>query len=158
MKDFEIAIALQSPLWLKALPGLRAFAKKAAVAALKAESRSGAIALLFSDDAAIQILNRDFRGFDKPTNVLAFPAAELDPGPHAIVPLGDVALAAETVIREATESDKPLKHHVGHLVVHGVLHLLGFDHEKDADAKVMESEETKILAGLGIPDPYTLTA
>src|SRR5260370_11295426 len=103
-----------------------------------------------------QRLNRDYRGQDVPTNVLAFPAWE--PGtqipPGAPLLLGDVVLAYETVVREACEQDKQVANHLCHLVVHGVLHLLGFDHLTQAEAARMESLETSILAELGVPDPY----
>jgi len=103
-----------------------------------------------------QRLNRDYREQDVPTNVLAFPAWE--PGTHippgAPLLLGDVVLAFETVVREACEQDKPVASHLCHLIVHGVLHLLGFDHLTQAEAVRMESLETSILAELGVPDPY----
>lgn len=114
------------------------------------------LALSLVDDATQQQLNRDWRGVDRPTNVLAFPAWE--PGtpvpPGAPLLLGDVVLAFETVAREAAEQDKQLSDHLSHLVVHGVLHLFGYDHHSEAEAIVMESLETAILAGLGVPDPY----
>jgi probable rRNA maturation factor len=103
-----------------------------------------------------QRLNRDYREQDVPTNVLAFPAWE--PGTHippgAPLLLGDVVLAFETVLREACDQDKPVANHLCHLVVHGVLHLLGFDHLTQSEAVRMESLETSILAELGVPDPY----
>ena len=98
----------------------------------------------------IRTLNREWRGFDKPTNVLSFPAANTrDAGS-----LGDVIIAFQTVAREAKEEGKPIKHHLAHLAVHGFLHLLGYDHETDRDARKMERLEVKILKGLGVPDPY----
>lgn len=111
----------------------------------------------FSNDADVRALNARYRGKDKPTNVLSFPAQEPAPGvlgPDMAVPLGDIVLAAETVIAEARELGIPQSHHLQHLVVHGVLHLLGYDHESDADAEIMEALETRILAVLGVPDPY----
>lgn len=116
------------------------------------------IAITLSDDAEVQVLNRDWRGKDKPTNVLSFPGLEgamagLLP-PDAPRPLGDLILAYETCAREAEEQGKSLADHARHLVVHGVLHLLGYDHETDAEAEEMEALETTILAGLGIADPY----
>lgn len=106
--------------------------------------------VVLTDDAEVRRLNAQWRNKDKPTNVLSFPAPE-QPGANF---LGDVILAAETVMAEARDGDMPLDHHVTHLVVHGLLHLLGFDHETDAEAEEMESLETEILAGLGVPDPY----
>lgn len=106
-----------------------------------------------SDDAGVRRLNGAYRNKDKPTNVLSFPAAELgsQPGPRF---LGDIVLAEETLLREAAEQRKPPGHHLQHLVIHGVLHLLGYDHETDAEAEVMERLETEILAAIGIDDPY----
>lgn len=109
--------------------------------------------LVLSDDARIRVLNRDWRDKDKPTNVLSFPAADADdedPGPL----LGDVIVAHETAAREAREEGKRFEDHVAHLLVHGLLHLFGFDHETDAEAEEMEGLEVEILAGLGIADPY----
>lgn len=109
--------------------------------------------VVLTDDARIRELNRDWRGFDKPTNVLSFPAAEADaddPGPL----LGDVVVAFETCAREAAEETTSFDDHFVHLLVHGLLHLFGFDHEDDAEAEEMEGLETEILAGLGIADPY----
>ena len=116
------------------------------------------------DDGGVQALNGRWRGKDVPTNVLSFPAtatrAGETPQPEfAGVPLelGDITLAFETCAREATAQGKPLGHHVEHLVVHGVLHLLGYDHVDDAEAARMEGLETRILSGLGVPDPYAET-
>jgi probable rRNA maturation factor len=111
------------------------------------------VAVAFADDARVRELNRDFLGKDKPTNVLSFPAPAVSglPGPR---PLGDIVLARETVAMEAAADGKPLDHHIRHLVVHGFLHLLGYDHETDADADRMEGLETEVLAALGVADPY----
>ena len=112
------------------------------------------VTLVLSDDAEMAELNRLWRGKDTSTNVLSFPAGApigSESGPR---PLGDVVLAAETVRREAEAQGVPLADHVSHLIVHGVLHLLGFDHEREAEAKRMEALEAKALAGLGIADPY----
>lgn len=111
------------------------------------------VSVLFSDDAHVKIINRDHRGMDKPTNVLSFPQKRRDIkafGPY----LGDIVLANETVLREAAVEDKPPRHHLQHLLVHGFLHLLGYDHETDAEADVMERLERDILLTLGIADPY----
>ena len=110
------------------------------------------IALLLTGDAEQQAINRDWRGIDKPTNVLSFPQGEsFDP---LLGPIGDLSFAYETVRREAGELGKPFAEHFTHLLVHGTLHLVGYDHETDAEALVMEGLETEILAELGIADPY----
>ena len=114
------------------------------------------LAISLADDAVQQRLNRDWRGVDQPTNVLAFPAWNPDTPipPGAPVLLGDVVLAFETAARESDEQGKPLSDHLSHLVVHGVLHLLGYDHATEAEAVAMESLEASILASLGVPNPY----
>jgi probable rRNA maturation factor len=115
------------------------------------------LAVMLTDDAGIRTLNRNWRGIDKPTNVLSFPA--LQPtgsgGPdNAPRMLGDIAIAYETMRREADDEQKPFDHHLSHLAIHGFLHLMGYDHETDDDAEAMETLEQEILAQLGIPDPY----
>ena len=107
------------------------------------------VVVLLTDDESVRALNRDFRGKDSATNVLSFPAPP-NPEDH----LGDVALAYGVCAREAAEQGKPLRHHLQHLTVHGVLHLLGYDHIGDDEAEVMEGLERAVLAGLGVPDPY----
>jgi probable rRNA maturation factor len=115
------------------------------------------LAIMLTDDVGIRTLNSNWRGIDKPTNVLSFPA--LPPtgpsGPDdAPRMLGDIAIAFETTRKEADDEQKPFDHHLSHLAVHGFLHLIGYDHEKDGDAEAMETLEQEILAQLGIPDPY----
>jgi probable rRNA maturation factor len=115
------------------------------------------LAVMLTDDSGIRTLNRNWRGQDKPTNVLSFPALqppagrEPDDAPRM---LGDIAIAYETVRREADDEQKPFGHHLSHLAIHGFLHLVGHDHEKDAEAEDMETLEREILARLGIADPY----
>ena len=109
--------------------------------------------ILLTDDATIQDLNARFRGKDAITNVLSFPAPSIA-RPH----LGDIALAYGVCVQEAEAQGKPLAHHLMHLTAHGVLHLLGYDHESDVDAEEMEALEREILAGLGVPDPYARNA
>jgi len=128
-----------------------------AVAAAIAETGvSGAseLSIVFSDDAHIQTLNAEWRGKDKPTNVLSFPAFSFAKGDPLPPMLGDIVLAAETVAREAALEDTPLANHITHLVIHGLLHLLGHDHETDVEAEEMEAIERRALARLAIPDPY----
>jgi probable rRNA maturation factor len=109
----------------------------------------------FDSDASVRRLNRTYRGLDKATNVLSFPALPMpDGGPPAVPHLGDIVLADATLTREAMELGIPPRHHLLHLVVHGLLHLMGYDHEEDDEAEVMESLETAILATLGVADPY----
>ena len=149
--------------------GLAALAERAGLAALAGAGLSGAgfqIGLLGCDDSRIGGLNADFRGKPSPTNVLSWPSQERaaavgevpappDPG-SADEPesLGDIAIAWETCAAEATAQGKPMADHVMHLMVHGVLHLLGYDHVEDADADLMETLEVRILATLGVSDPY----
>jgi probable rRNA maturation factor len=116
------------------------------------------VGIVLTDDAEQRTLNRTWRGKDFSTNVLSFALTDPDePPPGAPVLLGDVVLAFETVAREAAEQHKTLPDHLRHLVVHGVLHLIGFDHESDAEAAVMEALEIEIFAGLGVPAPYADT-
>lgn len=111
------------------------------------------LSVVFCDDARIQELNARWRGKDKPTNVLSFPAFEPEAGVQPPM-LGDIVMAAETVFREAKLENKPLENHICHLLVHGFLHLLGYDHESDEEAAEMEALERLVLARLAIPDPY----
>ena len=116
------------------------------------------ITLTLTDDLAVQALNKAHRGKDKPTNVLSFPA--YDPNdPHVpgeVIHLGDIVLAYETITHEAMEQNKSFEDHLTHLIVHGSLHLLGYDHEDDTEAQVMEALEIKILSTLGIKNPYEI--
>jgi probable rRNA maturation factor len=112
------------------------------------------LSVVFTDDAHIRALNAAWRGKDKPTNVLSFPAFPAGNGKVLPPMLGDVVLAAETVTAEALNEGKPLADHMTHLIVHGILHLIGYDHEIDAEAEMMEQAERRILASLSIPDPY----
>jgi probable rRNA maturation factor len=111
------------------------------------------LSLLLTDDKRIRIVNRDWRGFDKATNVLSFPAAPPERIASSPV-IGDIVIALETVAREAEAEEKPFGDHLSHLVIHGLLHLLGEDHETEAEAQRMEALETAALARLGIADPY----
>ena len=113
------------------------------------------VSLLFTDDAKIKAINYDHRDQNKPTNVLSFPQHEPDAGRFGPY-LGDLVFASETIIREAALEKKPLSHHLQHLMIHGFLHLVGYDHETDIEAEEMESLEVKILDQLQIPNPYDL--
>jgi probable rRNA maturation factor len=112
----------------------------------------GAVTVVVDDDTRIQALNRQWRGFDKPTNVLSFPYPDTQPGPARAI--GDIAISYETAAREAAAEGKSLADHIAHLSVHGFLHLLGYDHESDDDAEEMEGLERVILARIGVADPY----
>lgn len=125
-----------------------ALASRVVTAAAAGETVVGAVSILFADDAAVRALNRAWRGKDVPTNVLSFPA------PEGFDVLGDIALALETVLAEAQSQGKTPRAHATHLIAHAFLHLIGYDHEDDAEAEKMEARERVILAGLGLPDPY----
>ncbi|MDP3341234.1 rRNA maturation RNase YbeY [Frigidibacter sp.] len=149
--------------------GLAPLAERAAAATLAhlgLEPSEFEISLMGCDDARIAVLNADFRGKPAATNVLSWPSEERGAEPEGAAPelpegdadmpeeLGDIAIAWETCEREAAEAGKPMAEHVTHLVVHAVLHLLGYDHERDADASLMEGTEIAILAELGLANPY----
>ncbi len=145
-----IDIEIEDEAWVAAAPQAQDLVQAAAAAALRqAEFDGDAVTILLTDDDSVRDLNARFRGKDYATNVLSFPAPE-NPEGH----LGDIALAFGVCASEAAEQGKPLAHHLQHLVAHGVLHLLGYDHETDAEAEHMEGLERVILAGLGVPDPY----
>ena len=110
------------------------------------------LTILLSNDAEVQALNKQYRGKDKPTNVLSFPDGDV--GEDGVLQLGDMVLAYETVAREAVEQSKSFEAHLTHLVIHGVLHLLGYDHEEDVEAEAMEALEIALLARMGIANPY----
>jgi probable rRNA maturation factor len=145
-----ILVVVDDQGWRK-FRGLVPALKRAAAAAAAAGGFRGAYSLtiLLSNDRRLKSLNRDFRGLDKPTNVLSFPAA-----PNKDKYQGDVALALGVTRREAKDADKRFADHAIHLVVHGVLHLAGYDHSHARDAEVMEALEVKILGRLGIANPY----
>ncbi len=132
---------------------------EAAAAMVDAETFDAELAIMLTNDDGIRTLNKSWRGIDKPTNVLSFPALQpVGPRDDDDAPrmLGDIAIAYETTRAEADAEHKPFENHLSHLAVHGFLHLIGYDHEKDADAEIMEELERKILAQLGIPDPYAI--
>ena len=114
------------------------------------------VSIVLASDRMVQTLNNQYRDIDSPTNVLSFPAHDPDgpPQPDESYLLGDIILSYETILQESEEQEKNLKHHFSHLVIHGFLHLLGYDHEEDKDAKVMEKLEIKILSTMGLKNPY----
>jgi probable rRNA maturation factor len=152
----SLDISAPSPLW-RGLPRARTMARDT-IAACVVESAIAArdgveVSLCLADDAQIRALNARWRGIDLPTNVLSFPAASPERLGEALM-LGDIALAYETLAREARESGASLADHFRHLVAHGFLHLIGYDHRTDEEAERMESLEKRILARLGVADPY----
>lgn len=153
----SVEIVRRSGLWREMLPddSFLVHAARAAIATGIPESHPDyELSLLLTSDVEIRALNQEWRGKDGPTNVLSFPMEPPStPDGHARL-LGDVAMAAETVRREAFESDRTVAQHAAHLVVHGVLHLLGFDHLSEEDAVCMEALEVRALESLGIPNPY----
>ncbi len=153
---FAIDLRIADPAWRQALPGVAALVRRACRATLRREVAQGStgLALLLTNDAEMRQLNGAWRGKPKPTNVLSFPAeTAIDPAAPPDY-LGDVALGLEICAAEAAAQGKTLADHVAHLVVHGTLHLLGYDHESKAQAMAMEPLEVEILAGLKIADPY----
>jgi probable rRNA maturation factor len=146
-QSLEVDLIANSELWR----GHENVLSGALAAAAAEEGASGSVSLLLGDDASIAALNKQFRDKDGPTNVLSFP-----PAPGSAEPgfLGDIAMAAETIVEQANFQGKRFEHHAAHLVVHGFLHLLGYDHENPADAEKMEARERAILHSLGIEDPY----
>ncbi len=152
----SIDVVIESARWQKA-PRAAGVVRRAIGAAAPARARNAELSVILTSDRAIRTLNRRWRGRDKPTNVLSFPAPAQSGGKlprGAPRHLGDIVLAYETVVREARQQGKPLDHHIAHLALHGFLHLLGYDHESHGQAETMERRERRILARLGVPDPY----
>ncbi len=151
-----IDIVTSSKRW-KAQPRASAAIRRAiAVAAKTASTSGGELAIVLTDDSEMRVLNRRWRGKDQPTNVLSFPAASPRRGRGVPRLLGDIVIAYETTAREAAAERKQFLHHLSHLAVHGYLHLLGYDHERDEEAAAMEGLEAKVLARLGLPNPYMM--
>ncbi len=162
----SIDISLADPLWLEAVPNAEGLVEKASLATFSAADlqpllawRDLEMSIVLADDATVHDLNRTYRGKDRPTNVLSFAnddaleGLQLAPADQPCL-LGDVILASGVTFEEARLQGKQIEDHLTHLVVHGVLHLLGYNHEQEAEAQSMEALETKILADLGIGDPY----
>jgi len=163
----DITVLVRDPAWRAAVPEAEACCRAAALATIAAAARGSgrtapaaacALAIMLADDVFLRQLNLRYRGRDAPTNVLAFPSGDGDrPAPaetEAARALGDVAIARETMLREAAAQGKSPDDHLRHLVVHGVLHLFGYDHLTAGDAAEMEAIEVAVLAGLGVTDPY----
>ncbi len=149
-----IDVIVESPRWDRH-PRAARLARRAIATAAPASARRSELAVVLTDDKAIRALNRKWRGKNAPTNVLSFPAADGgQPRRPARPVLGDIVIAYETTAAESHAEGKPFDHHLVHLVVHGFLHLLGYDHESDGEAEEMEHLERKILARLDVPDPY----
>jgi probable rRNA maturation factor len=166
-----VEIMIGSPLWTDE-PAIKTVLRRAIGEAASATASDGELAIVLADDEAVRTLNRDWRRKDQSTNVLSFPAARakahgrrssacaskadklplrVPRAPHC---LGDIIIAYETAAREAKAEQKPLRHHVAHLAVHGFLHLVGYDHQADAQAEAMEALEIAVLARIGVPNPY----
>lgn len=149
-----IDVEIEDEAWSAAVADVAAVVQRAAEAALVRDAARGDLVILLTDDETVRDLNARFRDKDRPTNVLSFPAPPM-PG-QAETPLGDIVLAYGVCAAEAADQGKSITSHLTHLVVHGVLHLLGRDHEVEDEAEAMEGEERAILSGLGISDPYEL--
>jgi probable rRNA maturation factor len=163
----ELDVLIEEEGWEGCVPNVGARCRDAARAAWlvsvpsqpSLQEEPATACLLLTSDERIRDLNRRFRGLDKPTDVLSFPAVEADvlaaAGAEGPPPeLGDIAIALQTTLADATREGRPVGDHLSHLVIHGMLHLFGYDHQRDEEAREMEALEVRILAGLGIPDPY----
>lgn len=154
----SIGVTVEAEAWHAAVTDPEGLSRRVVGMVLSEEAIAGEVGVLLADDARLRALNRDWRAVDRPTNVLSFPADDppgfrpAEGGPPRV--LGDIAVALETTRSEAAAESKALAHHLSHLLVHGTLHLLGYDHEEEEAAEAMESRETELLAGLGIADPY----
>lgn len=147
-----VDIQIDSALW-DAQPDAEAAIRAAVTAAAAHSTSGGEVSILLTDDSAVRVLNREWRGIDKATNVLSFPAPEALSKSAAGI-LGDIVIAYETLQRESADEHRDFLHHLTHLTVHGYLHLVGYDHEDDAHADEMESLESKIMTRMQLPDPW----
>lgn len=162
MPKLDIQIAIEAEGWAQEaeLEGLAGKVLETAAEYLRSEEKQPfpampiEVSLVFSNDEQVRAVNAEWRGQDKPTNVLSFPAFPLVPGGKPGPMLGDIIIARETVEREAVDLEKSFTDHLTHLMVHGFLHLFGYDHMDGEEAEIMESLETRILASLGLSDPY----
>jgi probable rRNA maturation factor len=163
MEKISIDINIEEESWLKYLPTAEAVIKAAAIAALygsgiAASANNIEVSILLANNESIRKLNRDYRSKDKATNVLSFPLENFLAGQYddvaGDIAIGDVIFALETIKSEALEQNKLPEQHLAHLAVHGTLHLIGYDHENEHDAQIMEALESDVLEGLGIANPY----
>jgi probable rRNA maturation factor len=152
IENLSVDLRIDDPRWTS-LGDVEALAARVLAFAANQMKAGGELSVLMTADAEMHALNKQWRGIDKPTDVLSFPSNDPEiPGQPQY--LGDVALGFETALRDAEAMGRPFEGHVSHLLIHGFLHLLGYDHIAIEDAKVMEPLEAQILAGLGWPDPY----
>jgi probable rRNA maturation factor len=147
----SIDIQVASTLWAAEPLAEQTVRDAIAAAAQALATPDGEVSVVLTDDAAIEKLNRDWRGIGTPTNVLSFPAAKT---PGGATMLGDIVMAYETLARECRDENRVFLHHLAHLTVHGFLHLIGYDHQTDSQADAMEGLESKIMARMKLPDPY----
>lgn len=163
MAGINIEVNIEEDKWNSEIPDAEEIITKASIAALCGagiynRGRNIEVSVLLTNDKSIKKLNSDYRYKNKPTNVLSFPQEEFVAGEYdnagTEISLGDVIFAIETIQKESEEQGKPVDNHLAHLSVHGTLHLLGFDHEEDLEAEIMEALEVKILKSIGIENPY----
>ena len=148
----QIDVQTQSPLWDAQPLAAQTVREAIGAAASVLSTAGGEVSILLTNDSAIRILNRDWRGTDKATNVLSFPASGRAVGEVRL--LGDIVIAYETLERECEDENRIFLHHLAHLTVHGFLHLIGYDHQTDIQAEEMEGLESRIMTCLNLPDPY----
>jgi probable rRNA maturation factor len=150
---FKFEQRISDERWSEKLGDIDALLASVMIQAASETQTNGGVAILFTDDVEMRQLNKQWLNLDKPTDVLSFPSGgpEIPGEPRH---LGDIALGYETALRDAESMNRPFEAHISHLLIHGFLHLLGYDHIEPEDAAVMEPLEIKILAGLGLPDPY----
>jgi probable rRNA maturation factor len=153
LRVHKINVLIQDRRWEKSLPRLVTFTRRFALHALEHASAKVEATVVLSNDSAVRALNQQFRGKNQPTNVLSFPPPPASKG-SKMAEIGEIIIAFETVRKEAVTQGKPFVNHLGHLVIHGILHLLGYDHERPGQARVMERLEADILSMLGMPNPY----
>jgi len=166
LTDLDVDVLVSDEMWARHCADPAALCRRTARAGFETALADGVelsgsrveVSIVLSDDDRVHALNRDYRGIDRATNVLSFTALEGENGSHlpadAPMLLGDIIVAFETVSGEAKQESKTLEAHLAHMVVHGMLHLMGYDHETDSDADEMETMEIKVLADLGVADPY----